>query len=76
MAWVAVDKYGNESVYSVRPARNIERGYFVLAKVKVYKGENNTVYETVGECVDLPKGTIRKILGYELTWDNDPVQIR
>lgn len=76
MAWVAVDKYGSESIYSVRPVRCIERGYFVLAKVKVYEGENKTSYETVGECVDVPKGTIRKIIGYELTWDNDPVEIK
>lgn len=27
-------------------------------------------------CIELPKGTIKKILGRELTWEDEPVELR
>lgn len=31
-------------------------------------------YDT-GDCVELPKGSIKKLIGRDLTWDDDPVEI-
>ena len=27
-------------------------------------------------CIELPKGTIKKILGRELTWEDEPVELK
>lgn len=73
MAWVAVDKYGNENIFSIKPLRT--KQFWEIPFEKYYDDNGSNVYYYHGEDIILPKGTIRKILGYELTWDNDPVQI-
>lgn len=62
MAWVAVDKNGDEAIYEEKPLRGKEDwllpydyGYYGLSA--------------------LPKGSIKKLIGRELTWENDPVEI-
>lgn len=32
-------------------------------------------YDT-GDCVELPKGSIKKLIGRDLTWDDDPVELK
>ena len=60
MAWLAVDKDLNNSeyIYSVEP---INDGGFWFLPVDEH---NNTI----GDSVELPKGSIKKLIGYELTW--------
>ena len=61
MAWLAVDKDGSEIVYGDKPYR----------------------YDWLGEwcceigvgLVYLPKGTIKKPIGKELTWSDEPVKL-
>ena len=62
MAWVAVDKDGRECIYQFRPVR---RKDCELVPVYVYS-----------MWLVLPKGTIRKIIGRELTWKNEPVELK
>ncbi len=61
MAWLAVDKNGDEHVYNVKPTRD-----------KVYKFWNVWVDE--GSGVYLPKDSIKRLIGRELTWDDEPVE--
>lgn len=60
MAWLAVDEGGFEYIYDSCP----ERG------AHVFDPEGNL------HLVGLPKGTIKKIIGRELTWQDEPVEIK
>lgn len=60
MAWVAVDKDGSECVYQDKPIR---------------KNELFDRREYESELVLLPKGSIKKLIGRELTWEDEPVEL-
>lgn len=62
MICVAADKNGFEYIFDVlqHPYRHQDRW-----KVK-YTHENY---------IPLPKGSIKKLIGRELTWDDEPVEI-
>ena len=57
MAWLAVDKDGDEYVYDSEPLRD------------------DTLFTNYGKYVELPKGSIKKLIGKPLTWDDEPVEI-
>lgn len=59
MAWLAVDMDGSEFIYSDCPER-------------VFGNQFNP---TEGGYICLPTGTIEKMLGYKLTWKDDPVEL-
>lgn len=61
MAWVAVDKDGTEIVCDGKP---VERLSCIWSKSGVY------------ELVELPKGSIKKLIGRELTWADEPVELK
>lgn len=60
MAWLAVDQDESEFIYSNKPIR----------KYDLMWEPNCCNY------VHLPKGTIKKIFGIELTWNNEPVELK
>lgn len=61
MAWVAVDKNGDEYVYSSKPYRDCCKGL--------------ELWMSIGDYVELPKGSIKKLIGRELTWSDEPVKL-
>ena len=70
MAWLAVDKIGRETISPGRPEFDgcewhYDEGTFI-------EGE----YGDVGYSIDLPNGTIEKILGRKLTHEESPVEIK
>jgi hypothetical protein len=72
MAYVAVDSWGQEVMFHNCPERTENR----------YWRDNIVYWEIRGHttCADdysitLPKGTIKKIIGKDLTWDDEPVKI-
>ncbi len=60
MAWLAVDVYG-EYIFERHPYRDTMD--FLLHNVSEH-------------FVKLPRGTIKKILGRPLTWQDDPVELK
>ena len=58
MAWLAVDKYGIETIYEAKPYR-------------MY----NSIWNPALRCIYLPPGSIKKLIGKELTWSDEPVEI-
>lgn len=41
-----------------------------------YKPERaSSFWYDIGECVKLPKGSIKKLIGRELTWNDEPVEV-
>lgn len=59
MAYVVVEKDGSEWIHDEYP------------EVKIY----NNHWLSKGDSVRLPKGTIKKLIGRTLTWDDKPVKI-
>ena len=72
MAYVAVHSWGQEVMFHNCPER-AENRYW----------QDNIVYWEIRKlttCADdysipLPKGTIKKLIGKDLTWDDEPVKI-
>lgn len=62
MAYVAVNKSGQEVMFNLYPTR--EDGYFWYT----YRNPDGRIF--------LPKGTIKKIIGKDLTWEDNPVELR
>lgn len=61
MAWLATDKGGSERVYGKKPIRHIDMWI-----------ESETQFQLI----QLPKGTIKKLIGHDLTWEDDPVELK
>lgn len=64
MAFVAVDKDGAEAIYDEHP----ERHAVSWLPTKYRNGEYT-------EWIYLPKGSIAKLIGKELTWEDEPVEL-
>ena len=64
MAWVAVDKDGTEHIFNDIP----KRGYCVFRSINKYRADIKRIL--------LPKGSIKKLIGRELTWENNPVELK
>ena len=63
MAYLAVDKDGTEWVWSYCPLRNKYRGVWDAPY-----NDDDYVYRSI----DLPKGSIEKLIGRILTWADEP----
>ena len=62
MAYLAVDEEGNETIFNTCPIRSIYRN-----KWGYWFSEASSVW--------MKKGTIEKLIGKELTWEDEPVEI-
>lgn len=63
MAWVAVTKRGREFISIYKPIRvTDEDSYF---------GWKDTFFE-----LSLPHGSIKKLIGRELSWNDEPVELK
>ena len=65
MAWLAVNKDGTEWIMPEKPVRGRCGHWEYLEEV----------YNVPIE-IELPKGTVYKLLGKELTWDDEPVELQ
>ena len=65
MAWLAVNKDGTERIVPEKPVRGWCGHWEYLEEV----------YNVPIE-IELPKGTVYKLLGKELTWDDEPVELQ
>lgn len=63
MAWLAVNRDGYELICSCCPIRDDILGMW-------------DSYDTYGSGeVELPKGSIKKLIGRDLTWEDEPVEL-
>ena len=62
MAWIAVDKDGTEVVYGDKPERDASVGVWDTPEPNQY-------------WVILPKGSIKKLIGRSLTWEDECIEL-
>lgn len=63
MAFLAVNKNGDELGFIKKPERYIEKGEWVLSE------------DDINDCYLLPVGTIKRATGEDLTWEDEPIEI-
>ena len=68
MAWVAVHKNGKEGIFAHIPTRCKELSFWY--DEAEYGG---VFYDTE---ISLPKGSIKKLIGKDLTWEDNPVELK
>lgn len=73
MAWLAVDKNGFEYIFHEKPIRidNIWVDKDTYDEVRKYAPSINADDYSIL----LPKGTIERLLGYKLSWDDEPINL-
>ena len=67
MAYLAVDKKGDEYIYEKKPLRS-DMGY--------WKAIPSDYEDRDSDYLELPKGSIKKLIGRELTWEDDCVELK
>lgn len=77
MAWVAVNKNGSEGIFRYKPYRkDPDKSIYKLWEPEYWSDEDSSDYGNEDSEVFLPKGTIKKLIGRELTWENEPVELK
>ena len=71
MAWVSVDNNGNDKISIGKPFRGWGSMWEYEEEVCI-----ESECGTVEMIIDIPIGTIEKIIGKKLTWEDDPVEIK
>ena len=61
MAYVAVDEDGLECIFTYKPIRD--------------EDVDSAWQADIGDYFELPKGSIAKLIGRELTWSDEPVEL-
>ena len=91
MSWLAVDKNGTEYVYRHKPKRLKKRNKWsdiyvkficedrLCASVDGYENQSTfgtlvTIRKTTRS--KLPKGSIEKLIGKKLTWEDEPFELK
>lgn len=67
MAWVATDKNGEEYLYEEKPSRD----YGCIWKATFREDQDRN-----SDFIELPKGSIKKLIGRELSWDDETVELK
>lgn len=70
MAWIAVNGNGDETISSGKPERGWGKEWDYSEEIGI-ECEHGSVSFTF----PLPKGSINKLIGRELTWKNEPIEL-
>jgi len=73
MAYIAVDKNNVENIFDDKPIRNDE--YYEDLEHTKFSEFWKPVNEYDDNEVELPKGSIEKLIGRKLTWEDEPVEL-
>lgn len=72
MAFLAVNKDGTEIISRTEPYRDYQYGLFECIE---NLGVGSHCYCSDASVV-LPQGSILKLIGHELTWNDEPVELK
>lgn len=68
MAWLAVDRECKEWIFSNKPQRLSSTGEWID---EVFEDYIRFITD-----VELPKGSIKKLIGRDLSWKDEPVELK
>lgn len=71
MSWLVVDKNGSEHIFAEKPLRSISNEMWFCSATYLFAGR----YINSG-CCYLPKGSIKKLIRRELSWNDSPVELK
>ena len=74
MAWVAVDKSTVECIFGNKPKRKV--GHWEDIDYIVHFVYGKEVACEIDTGLVLPKGSIKKLIGRDLTWEDEPVELK
>ena len=78
MAWVAICESGLERLFNAKPIR--KKDFWkpsVIGQTSTLNDWGDEEYEDLyDDWVSLPKGSIKKLIGRELTWEDEPVELK
>ena len=66
MAWVAVDKDGSECIFLYKPSRTNYNSWT----------DRSNVIRREDSGIDMPKGSIKKLIGRDLSWEDNSVELK
>lgn len=72
MAWIAVNKSNCEKIFHNKPSR-VDGLYW--EDKETYWDIRGVTTDACDYSIILPMGSIEKLIGRKLTWDDDPVEI-
>lgn len=67
MAWVAVDMFGCERIYEQKP-RRFHNCVWVPTQC--------SYADRLNDFVTIPNGSIKKLIGRDLSYDDEPVELK
>lgn len=67
MSWLAVNKNGTELISPTKPIRDLEEWDCYSENVAGW-------YDNYS--IELPKGSIEKLIGHKLTWEDEPFEYK
>ena len=73
MAWVAVDAHSGEYIFQNKPKR--DDNWWVDPIYESFDGLGELEYHYYSD-IKLPKGSIKKLIGRDLTWEDNPVELK
>lgn len=78
MAWLAVDPSGNEAIFKGEPIRYYEYCVGKSRKDCECWIERRYITDEIyyNSKIQLPKGTIKKLIGRDLSWEDKPVELK
>lgn len=83
--WLAVDSDGKEHIFEkpvIRFDPKKKDGFKEPVSLRDLNSshpiwvENGAEEYSIAKRIELPKGTIKKIIGHDLTWDDEAVQLK
>lgn len=76
MAWLAVDKDRSEHIFQNRPIRDFEYDAFEDPVYQSFDRQGGALEFHHYSDIGLPKGSIKKLIGRDLTWEDNPVELK
>ena len=74
MAWVCVGYSGEELIFSNKPHRKICKNEFQIDDYDII--DRYWIDDKYCSYLNLPKGSIKRLIGRELSWDDEPVELK
>ena len=72
MAWLAVDQDGKECIYNTKPRRFFHK---IEGGDQWISSEDLIIEDDDANFIFLPAGSVEKLLGRKLSWNDEPVEI-